>query len=128
MYSKDSARPREISSRSTNINILRTVHPVSPTRHDQMLRPAEPKRCSAAAGTNSAPPSISIGGNSSTYDDLIPNQALTGVVTTNKMFAWTPSFAAATYAQGANINFKVNTAATGYSTLTYDIDIFGELV
>ena len=43
LYSRDSAKPREISSRSVNINVLRTVHPVPPTRQDQMLRPAEPK-------------------------------------------------------------------------------------
>jgi hypothetical protein len=43
LYSRDSAKPREISSRSVNINILRTMHPVPPTRQDQMLGPAEPK-------------------------------------------------------------------------------------
>src|SRR6185295_3128745 len=43
LYSSDSAKPREISSRSVNINILRTVHPAPPTRQDQMLGPAEPK-------------------------------------------------------------------------------------
>src|SRR4051795_5797192 len=43
LYSRDSARPREISSRSVNINILRTAHPAPPTPQDQMLRPAELK-------------------------------------------------------------------------------------
>ena len=43
LYSRDSAKPREISSRSVNINILRTAHPAPPTRQDQMLGPAEPK-------------------------------------------------------------------------------------
>src|SRR6185312_10853852 len=55
VYSRDSARPREISSRSTNINILRTVHPVPPIRQDQMLRPAEPKGVLSTMGLRLSP-------------------------------------------------------------------------
>lgn len=85
-------------------------------------------RVGGATGTNTGVPSISIGGNSTAFDDFLPNQQLTNVVTTSKMFAYTPSYAVTTYAQGTNINLAVNTAGTGNTSLTYDIDVFGELV
>src|SRR4051794_20054903 len=44
VYSRPSARPREISSRSDNINIFRTAGILSRrTPHDQVLRLPDPK-------------------------------------------------------------------------------------
>jgi hypothetical protein len=40
-YSNDSARPREISSRSAKVNILRTMSILTHRTQDHMLRPAE---------------------------------------------------------------------------------------
>src|SRR6185295_7839857 len=47
LYSRPSARPREISSRSDNINIFRTVGILSRrSPHDQVLRLPDPKELS----------------------------------------------------------------------------------
>jgi hypothetical protein len=74
------------------------------------------------------PPQISVGGNSTTFDDFMLSQTLTGAVTAGSIWRWQPNGSGVEYAATNVINAKVNTIQAGATALTYDIEVYGNLV
>jgi hypothetical protein len=84
-------------------------------------------KTNTVTGTVTTTPSISIGSNAATYDNLMTTQVMTGAITTNRAFK-APMFGAMPVFQAGNIiQAQIDAAQVGATALTYDIELYGVL-
>lgn len=84
-------------------------------------------RVNTAVGTVTTAPSISIGTDTPNYNDIMTNTVLTGAVTNNRVFNYPIVGTIPVLPANSRIFFKINTAAVGATTLTYDVNIYGQI-
>jgi hypothetical protein len=86
-------------------------------------------RPTTVTGTVTTAPAISIGGNSTTFDNFLATTTLTNTTTTGRIFTYQPNLSSvATYSAGQVITAQIDTAQIGATALTYTIDLFGYLL
>lgn len=77
-------------------------------------------------GTNTVPPSFSIGNNSTAFNNFMIDTAMNGTaLLSDGTFRFTPSGAGFTFPSNSVINVRVNTAATGNTALSYTFELLG---